>query len=83
VELDELLQESIVKVCDLPPEAVRPETRLDELGIDSLAVAEIIVEVEIRLDRELPIHLLRQLDRVQTVGDVADELRAELADPGP
>jgi acyl carrier protein len=67
-------------VCDLPPERVTPETRLDDLGVDSLAIAEIIVEVEMRLDQELPVHLLRQLDQVTTVGDVAAALGSAMTD---
>ena len=80
VDLDGALQRAIVKVCELDAADVQPETRLDALGVDSLAVAEIIVEVEIELDRELPVHLLRRLDSVQTVGDVAAELAAAVAE---
>jgi acyl carrier protein len=82
VDLDGSLQRAIAKVCDCPPADVQPDTRLDDLGVDSLAVAEIIVELEIELDVELPVHLLRQLDRVETVGDVADQLRVALDGTG-
>jgi acyl carrier protein len=77
-----MLQQSIVSICDLAAEEVTPDRRLDELGIDSLAVAEIVVELEIRLGRELPIDLLRRLDRVETVRDVARELEGA-AGPTP
>ena len=53
---------------------VQPESRLEDLGVDSLAVAEVIVEVEIRLGCELPIDVLRRLSYVETIGDVAREL---------
>jgi acyl carrier protein len=76
-----MLADAIATVCDVPVERVRPETTLDELGVDSLASAEIIFEVEMSLGRELPNHLLRQIDGVRTVGDVADRLRAELTGP--
>lgn len=69
-----VLQDVIVTICELPPELVEPSSQLEDLGIDSLAVAEILVELEIRLECELPVHLLRRLDQVTTVGDVADEL---------
>jgi acyl carrier protein len=78
MDFDTVLHDAIVRVCDLPPERVTPETRLDDLGVDSLAIAEIIVEVEMQLDRELPVHVLRQLDRVTTVGDVAAALGAAM-----
>ena len=80
VDLDGAMQRAIVKVCELDAADVRPDTRLDALGVDSLAAAEIIVEIEIELDRELPVHLLRRLDSVQTVGDVAAELAAAVAE---
>ena len=80
MDVAESLQRAIVKVCDLDPDAVRPDTKLTDLGVDSLAVAEIIVEIEIELDRELPVHILRRLDRIDTVGDVAAELEGALAE---
>jgi acyl carrier protein len=74
------LQRAIAKVCDLDPGEIGRSTRLEDLGVDSLAVAEVIVELEIELDRELPVHLLRELDDIETVGDVADELQTAWAD---
>jgi len=82
LDLDGALRESIAKICDVPVDQVHGETLLTELGVDSLAVAEIIVELEIRLDRELPIHLLRRLDQVRTVDDVLAELRTEIGGVG-
>jgi acyl carrier protein len=74
------LQRAIATVCDLDVARVQPDTNLEDLGVDSLAVAEIIVELEIEFNRELPVHFLRRLDRVKTVGDVAAELEAALTD---
>jgi acyl carrier protein len=73
-----MLVEAIATVCDVPADRIRPETTLDELDVDSLASAEIIFEIETSLGRELPNHLLRQIDGVRTVGDVAGRLSAEL-----
>ena len=83
MDVHALLADAIATVCDVPLEQVRPEATLDELGVDSLASAEIIFEIEMSLGRELPNHLLRQIDGVRTVGDVADRLGAELAKPSP
>jgi acyl carrier protein len=80
VDVAESLQRAIATVCDLDAGSVKPETNLEDLGVDSLAVAEIIVELEIEFNRELPVHFLRRLDRVKTVGDVAMELQAALGD---
>ena len=72
---------AISRVCDMLLDRIREDSSLDDLGIDSLAVAEIIVEIEAELDRELPVHLFRQLDDVRTVGDVERELSKSLAPP--
>jgi acyl carrier protein len=83
LDLENVLRDAIVKVADVPPEQVTRSVPLEALGIDSLAVAEILVELEIHLDRELPVDLLRRLDQVRTVGDVVDELAAVLLTPDP
>jgi acyl carrier protein len=75
----EVLQEAIEAVCDIPRDRLEPDADLKALGVDSLAVAEIFVEVEIRLGRELPVDLLRHFDQVKTVGDVARELGGVIA----
>ena len=69
-----VLQDAIAAVCQIARDQLLPETELTALGIDSLTVAEIFVEVEIRLGRELPIDVLRRFDHVKTIGDVAHEL---------
>jgi acyl carrier protein len=84
VDTEQLLRECIVAVCDVPPESVRGDTELDSLGVDSLASAEVIFELEIRTGRELPNHVLRKVVGLRTVGAVAAELDAVLASPsGP
>ena len=77
------LASAISTVCDVPLDEVRPECELDALGVDSLASAEIIFEIEMALGRELPNHLLRQIDGVRTVGEVEERLTAELLGPAP
>lgn len=79
MSLFEPLRAAIVRICEVDPAQVRPDTLLDDLGIDSLAAAEILVELEIHLDRELPLQMLRTLDDVRTVGDIAGELERALA----
>jgi acyl carrier protein len=78
VDVQAMLGEAIGKICGIPVADVTPATPLEDLGVDSLAVAEIVVELEMRLDRELPVHVLRQFDGVRTVGDVANVLGAAL-----
>jgi acyl carrier protein len=81
VDLAPMLKEAIVEVCGLDPAELHDDSRLDALGIDSLSVAEVIVDVEMRLDRELPLELLRRLDAVPTIGQLASELERTLAEP--
>jgi acyl carrier protein len=78
-----MLKEAIAEVCGLDPALLDDDARLDALGIDSLSVAEVIVDVEMRLDRELPLELLRRLDTVPTIGQLAAELERALAEPTP
>ena len=72
------LRESIARTCELPVEQVRLDSRLEELGIDSLASAEIITDLEISTGLELPMGVLRRLNEVRTVGEVL----AQIATPG-
>lgn len=83
MDLHTVLADAISTVCDIPVEQIHGDSSLEDLGVDSLAVAEIVVELEMQLDRELPIHLLRQLDQVRTVADVERELSAALTAPPP
>jgi acyl carrier protein len=71
MDLRAALHESIVRICGVDPEAVGPSVTLEELGIDSLVAAEIITDVEIRTGAELPMDVLRGLNGLRTVGEVA------------
>jgi len=72
------LRECIARTCELPVEQVRLDSQLEELGVDSLASAEIITDLEISTGLELPMGVLRRLNEVRTVGDVL----AQIATPG-
>jgi acyl carrier protein len=78
--LDRALTDSIVRVCGVSADQVMPTSTLDELGIDSLTAAELVTDLEIRLGEDLPVDVLRRLNRVRTVGDIAAELSRALAD---
>ena len=75
------LRESIVRVCGMPADQVTPASALEDLGIDSLAAAEIITDVEIRAGIELPMDVLRGLNQLRTVGEVAAHLAAGVGRP--
>ena len=77
-ELETLVQRAISKICDVDVTHVEPDASLRDLGVDSLAAAEVLVEVEIALGRELPVDVLRRLDHVETVRDIATALEASV-----
>jgi acyl carrier protein len=83
VDVEALLRESIVKVCGIPAARVRSDSTLDDLGIDSLAAAEVFVDIEITLGRDLPVDLLRRLEDVETVREVAALLGTALEPLAP
>jgi acyl carrier protein len=81
MNLDEVLRESIARICGVAADQVSPASTLEDLGIDSLAVAEIITDLEIRTGIELPMDVLRGLGQLRTVGEVAAWLRATAGQP--
>ena len=74
MNLDVALRESIVRVCGVPADQVTPASTLEDLGVDSLAAAEIITDMEIQAGIELPMDVLRGLNQLRTVGEVAAHL---------
>ena len=81
MNLDAALCESIVRICGVPAGQVTSASTLEDLGIDSLTAAEIITDVEIRAGIELPMDVLRGLDQMRTVGEVAGHLQAGVGRP--
>ena len=81
MNLDVALCESIARVCGVPADQVSSASTLEDLGIDSLAAAEIITDVEIRAGVELPMDVLRGLGQLRTVGEVAAHLQAGVGLP--
>ena len=81
MNLDAALCESIARICGMPADQVGPASTLEELGVDSLAAAEIITDVEIRTGVELPMDVLRGLSGLRTVGEVATHLQAGAGSP--
>lgn len=77
-DLLEILRRAIATTRNLPITDVEPRSRLEDLGVDSLAITEIFVQVELELDREFPVHLLRQLERIDTVEELAAGMAAAL-----
>jgi len=81
MNLDLALRESIAKICGIPAGQVTSASTLEDLGVDSLAAAEIITDVEIQAGIELPMDVLRGLGELRTVGEVVAHLEAGAPSP--
>jgi len=75
MNLDVPLCESIARICGVPADQVSPDSTLEDLGIDSLAAAEIITDVEIRTGAELQMDVLGS-DANRHLGSERGEHRA-------
>jgi acyl carrier protein len=74
---------AVATAAHVRPEAITPSTRLDEdLGIDSLALAEVVVVLIVDFGMDAMAEQLDQRDwSGVTVGELYDEYRAT-AEPG-
>ena len=79
MDLGAAMRESIVYVCGVEKDAVVPTATLESLGVDSLAAAEVITDMEIRTGVELPMDVLRGLGGLRTVGEVVEYLQSAAA----
>jgi acyl carrier protein len=77
------MRTSIVYVCGVDEDAVVRSATLEALGVDSLAAAEVITDLEIRTGIELPMDVLRGLAGLRTVGEVVDYLESQVASSTP
>jgi acyl carrier protein len=75
-QMEDIVRQSIATVCDIDPTQVSTDSKLSDLGVDSLAAAEMLVDIEIRVGKELPVSVLRELDGAETVGLIAARLDA-------
>lgn len=71
----EAVQEMLVEQFDLQPAQLHPESRLSDLGVDSLATIEFLFLLEERFTLELS----ETTVRIATVGDIATEIDRLLA----
>ena len=71
----------IADKAGMEPEALKPETLLSDLDIQSLDLAEIIFDLEDEFDIEIELNTATAWDRLKTIGDVADAV-AELVAEG-
>jgi acyl carrier protein len=81
----ERLRAILAEKFEVPPELIDPAARMDQLGIDSLAVIEVIFQIE----DEFKISIQSDPGELQTLGDLvacvdrlAEEQRARAAAGG-
>ena len=74
------VQGILKKNFDLATEVLQPEAKLDDLAIDSLAVIEVMFEVEEEFKITVPSEPAAMQSRIKTLGDLVayiDQLIAE------
>ena len=72
-EIQEKVQAIIVKQFSVAADRVTPDTKLeDDLGADSMALVELMVNLEEEFDMEMPALTGDEIQNVQKVSDVIE-----------
>lgn len=66
--------QAIAYVCDLEPESLRPDSQIGDLGIDSMDAADIIIQSQTRLGKEIDFQAIPPDWSQLTVSSLAMEL---------
>jgi acyl carrier protein len=72
-----LLQRIVAEVTDHPVGPIGPDTRITDLGIDSVTFAEVVVQIEDTLDIDVPFARWLGVRTVREVLDMIDEATHE------
>ncbi|MCK4306726.1 acyl carrier protein [candidate division WOR-3 bacterium] len=71
----ERVKRIVIKYTNIPEERITPEASFtDDLGVDSSDITGLIMNIE----DEFGIDVLDTVERLRTVGDVVEHLRARL-----
>jgi len=73
------LRDSLHTVAEIPADKVSPDASIVSLGLDSLRLSEVIMEVEALLSLELPEATLLRLNDATTVGAIEQIVSEALA----
>lgn len=68
--LERIVIDAICKACNCPAAGLAGHTPLEVVGLDSLAMAAVISEVEAECGRQLSPDQLMTLLQVRTIGDI-------------
>ncbi len=77
-----LVARIVRQVADRPLDDIGPDTRIADLGIDSVTVAEVVVQIEDTLQIEVPFARWLRVRTVREVLDMIDEATAQRAEKG-
>ena len=66
----ERLRQILAKEFEVAPELIHPAARMDELAIDSLAVIEVIFQLEDEFKIDFP----KEPGKLQTIGDLVSRV---------
>jgi len=75
--IESAVVEVIIRERKCTPEDVNMETRLSELGIDSLQAITILYELEERFGIEIPNELMENLETVNDIVSGIDKIRQQ------
>jgi len=69
----ERICEYLSKQLDVPVDEIREDTTFESLGIDSLDIVEMVVDMEDELGVELELN-----DKITTIGELAEFIESKL-----
>lgn len=69
----EKIREYLSKQLDIPAESIEESTTFESLGIDSLDIVEMVVDLEDELGVELELS-----DKITTIGELAEFVESKL-----
>ena len=73
----EMLVKIISEVMSIDPDEITRDTRFaDDLGADSLDLAQIIMGIEDEFEIEIPVE---EAEKISTVGDAEERIRQEVS----
>jgi acyl carrier protein len=76
---EDSVRQLLASFLKLPPARLQPDTRLDELGLDSLAAVELIFEIEERFGVRVPSERAAEFLSVRTIAEGVRALQARTA----
>ena len=74
---EDSVRQLLASFLKLEPARLQPDTRLDELGLDSLAAVELVFEIEERFDVRVPNERAAEFRSVRAIAEGVRALQAQ------